>query len=215
MFKPNLIMGRSRPRRSVMLPLLILTLASLSTGLAPPALVVSLSRPAPDAAENAIAESAKRLYNRDNLIAWCIVPFDSKKRGPEERATMLQKLGLTHFAYDWRAEHIPSFDAEVEALDAHGVALDAFWVSPGELNRESRIILDLLKRHGKKAQLWVLLDLGNDRVHGAEQDRRVETAALKFAPWPKRLPRSVARWRSTITVAGSASPRIRSPSSNA
>ena len=75
-------------------------------------------------------EAAKRLFARDNLIAWCIVPFDSKKRGPEERAAMLQQLGFKHFAYDWRAEHIPTFDAEIEALKRHGVALDAFWVAP-------------------------------------------------------------------------------------
>ncbi len=97
-----------------------------------------------------------KLFARDNLIAWCIVPFDSKKRAPEERAAMLEQLGFKHFAYDWRAEHIPTFDAEIEALERHGIALDAFWVAPGELNRESRIILDLLKRHGVKAQLWVL-----------------------------------------------------------
>ena len=51
------------------------------------------------------------------------MPFDSKKRTPEERAAMLQKLGFKHFAYDWRAEHIPTFDAEVEALKRHGVSL--------------------------------------------------------------------------------------------
>ena len=43
---------------------------------------------------------------------------------------MLERLGFKHFAYDWRAEHIPTFDAEVEALKRHGVALDAFWVAP-------------------------------------------------------------------------------------
>ena len=85
---------------------------------------------------------------------------------------MLERLGFKHFAYDWRAEHIPTFDAEIEALKRHGVSLDAFWVAPGELNRESRIILDVLKRHGVKAQLWVLLDLGGDRV-----DRRRAGAA--------------------------------------
>ena len=31
------------------------------------------------------------LFARKNLIAWCIVPFDSKKRGPEERAAMLER----------------------------------------------------------------------------------------------------------------------------
>jgi putative heme-binding domain-containing protein len=122
------------------------------------------------------------LFARDNLIAWCIVPFDSKKRGPEERAAMLERLGFTHFAYDWRGEHIPTFDAEIEALKRHKVALDAFWVAPGELNRESRIILDVLKRHHVKAQLWVLLDFGADRVTGAEQDRRVNAAVTKLKP---------------------------------
>ncbi len=123
-----------------------------------------------------------KLFARENLIAWCIVPFDSKRRTPEERATMLEQLGFKHFAYDWRAEHIPTFDAEIEALERHGVSLDAFWVAPGELNRESRLILDLLKRHGKKIPLWVLLDLGPDRASGAEQERRVESACAKMRP---------------------------------
>ncbi len=127
------------------------------------------------------ADSADRLFARDNLIAWCIVPFDSKKRGPEERATMLEHLGFKHFAYDWRAEHIPTFDAEIDALKRHHVALDAFWAA-GELNRETRIILDALKRHGVKAELWVLLDFGADRVSGAEQERRVEAATAKLRP---------------------------------
>src|SRR3954463_5065896 len=57
----------------------------------------------------ALAEGPKsdprRLFARENLIAWCIVPFDSKHRGPEERAAMLERLGFRHFAYDWRGEH--------------------------------------------------------------------------------------------------------------
>ena len=138
--------------------------------------------PASGASGSATAEAVRRLFSRDNLIAWCIVPFDSKKRGPEDRAAMLQKLGFKHFAYDWRGEHIPTFDAEVEALKRHGVALDAFWVAPGELNRESRIILDLLRRHRVKAQLWVLLDFGPDKAQGPEQERRVEAAVAKLRP---------------------------------
>ena len=128
------------------------------------------------------ARPAEGLYARDNLIAWCIVPFDSKHRTPEERAAMLERLGFKHFAYDWRGEHIPTFDAEVEALKKHGVALDAFWVAPGELNNESRIILDVLKRHKVKAQLWVLLDFGADKAEGAEQERRVDAAVKKLKP---------------------------------
>src|SRR4051794_30958587 len=28
--------------------------------------------------------STAKLFDRDNLVAWCIVPFDARKRGPEE-----------------------------------------------------------------------------------------------------------------------------------
>jgi putative heme-binding domain-containing protein len=122
-----------------------------------------------------------RLFARENLIAWCIVPFDSKVRGPEERAAMLERLGFRHFAYDWRAKDIPTFDAEVEALQKHGVALDAFW-APGALNQETRLILDVLKRHNVKAQLWVLLDQGANRVEGPEQQKRVEAASNSLKP---------------------------------
>jgi putative heme-binding domain-containing protein len=125
---------------------------------------------------------ASRLFARDNLIAWCIVPFDAKQRGPTDRAAMLKRLGFRHFAYDWRGKDIPTFDAEVDALKREGVALDAFWVAPGVLNRESRLILDVLKRHGVKAQLWVLLDQGADRVGGPEQARRVEAASTSLKP---------------------------------
>ncbi len=72
------------------------------------------------------ADQAPREYDqfaRTNLVAWCIVPFDARKRGPEERAAMLEKLGLKLFAYDYRAEHVPTFDAEMEALDRHHVRL--------------------------------------------------------------------------------------------
>ncbi len=67
-------------------------------------------------------DAIETLFGRDNLIAWCIVPFDARNRPPEARAAMLKKLGFKHFAYDWRGEHVPTFDAEVEALKKQGVA---------------------------------------------------------------------------------------------
>ena len=38
------------------------------------------------------ADAAKppALFARGNLIAWCVVPFDAKGRGPRERAGMLK-----------------------------------------------------------------------------------------------------------------------------
>src|SRR5580765_6497736 len=94
-------------------------------------------------------ERVEKLFAQDNLVAWCIVPFDTKKRGPEERAEMLQRLGFKHFAYDYRAEHIPTFDAEIAALKKRGIELTAWWF-PQTLNAEAKQILDVLKRHGIK-----------------------------------------------------------------
>ena len=94
------------------------------------------------------------LLDRGNLVAWCIVPFDAKKRGPEERAAMLEKMGVKRLAYDYRAEHIPQFDAEMEALKKRGIELTAWWF-PGAMNEEARLILDVVKRHGVKPQLWI------------------------------------------------------------
>ena len=95
------------------------------------------------------------LFAKNNLAAWCLVPFDAKKRGPEERAAMLEKLGFTHFVYDYRAEHVPTFDAEMEALKKHHIELNGWWF-PGTLNDEAKLILGVIKRHGMtKCDLWI------------------------------------------------------------
>src|SRR4029078_2672137 len=86
------------------------------------------------------------LFRRDNLIAWCIVPFDSKKRGPEERAAMLAKLGFSKFAYDYRAEHIPTFDAEIADVKRHNIELTAWWF-PTSLNDEAKMTLAVFEKH--------------------------------------------------------------------
>ncbi len=181
MRQPDFAAKRSSLHENLLVSLFLFSFLHSTNAFAQsPAILVQ--PPATGSSGKTTAEAVKRLFSRDNLIAWCIVPFDSKKRGPEDRAAMLQKLGFKHFAYDWRGEHIPTFDAEVLALQRHGIALDAFWVAPGELNRESRIILDVLRSHGLKAQLWVLLDFGPDKVEGPEQERRVEAAVTKLRP---------------------------------
>lgn len=119
-------------------------------------------------------------FARSRLLAWCIVPFDAKKRGPEERAAMLERLGLKQFAYDYRAEHVPAFDAELEALRAHGIELTAWWF-PATLHDEARHILDVIRRHGVHPQLWVT-GSGEPVRNAAEQLRRVETEAARIGP---------------------------------
>lgn len=121
---------------------------------------------------------ATGLFARSNLVAWCIVPFDGGKRGPEARAQMLDDLGLRLFAYDYRAQHIPTFDAEMEALKRHHVRLLAWWF-PQTLNDEARAILDVLRRHELKIQLWITGG-GAPAKTPEEQAARVAAEAVRI-----------------------------------
>ena len=67
------------------------------------------------------------VLRRENLVAWCIVPFDAKKRGPAERATMLKEIGIKRCAYDWRDEHVPTFEQEILEYQKNGIEYFAFW----------------------------------------------------------------------------------------
>jgi sugar phosphate isomerase/epimerase len=105
-------------------------------------------------------EEAMELFGKENLIAWCIVPFDAADRSPEERATMLKELGISSFAYDYRDRHIPSFREEIEVLELHGINLSAvwLWIDPSGdtlLNSANRAILQTLEETGTRTDLWV------------------------------------------------------------
>lgn len=117
------------------------------------------------------------VFARDNLVAWCIVPFDAKKRTPPQRVEMLQRLGFKKYAYDWRAEHLPTFDEEVGLLAKAGIELTAVWF-PANLGPDATKLLDVIKKHGVKPQLWVTMgDPG-----GKTQAEKVEAAAKAIRP---------------------------------
>ncbi len=129
---------------------------------------------------------AERLYARENLVAWCIVPFDAKKRGPEERAAMLARLGFRRFAYDWRAEHLPTFDDELKSLKANKIELTAVWF-PAALNDDARTILGVLKRHAIRTQLWVTM---GDPAAWLKRRRQVSGRRCSASPHCRRRQRT-------------------------
>ncbi len=133
------------------------------------------------AAAASAQQPGANIYHRKNLTAWCVVPFDAKKRGPEARAEMLARLGIFRLAYDWREEHVATFDEEIETLTRWGIALQAFWF-PGELNKDARTILDALERHGVKTELWVSMHGGEIACTPEEHEQRVAAHVAALRP---------------------------------
>ncbi|NQV28406.1 MAG: TIM barrel protein [Rhodopirellula sp.] len=113
----------------------------------------------------------KPLFARKNLVAWCIVPFDGKKRGPAERAAMCARLGLKKVAYDWRNEHVATFEQEILEYKKHGIEYFAFWGGHPDAYR-------LFKKYDLHPQIW--RTLGSPTA--ATQDERVEAAAKQMLP---------------------------------
>lgn len=119
------------------------------------------------------------IYAKDNLVAWCIVPFDTKNRGPVERAEMLNKLGITRLAYDWREKHIPTFDEEIEACRSHHIKLEAFWMYSGpnpEQDQGLQAVLDVLKRKKVKTQIWLMIG-GIKGMEQMSQEEKIKAVA--------------------------------------
>ena len=125
--------------------------------------------------------SAADPFAKPNLSAWCIVPFDGKKRGPEERVEMLKRLGFTRYVYDWRAEHLPTFDTEVGLLKKAGIKLQGVWF-PAGVGKDGETLLAVLKKHEVKTELWVMLPQPDAKL---SQEEKVKVSAELVAKLAK------------------------------
>jgi sugar phosphate isomerase/epimerase len=114
-------------------------------------------------------------WHREKLVAWCIVPFDAKQRGPDERARMLRELGLSRSAYDWRAQHVETFEEEILAYRRHGVEMFAFWAGHEEAYR-------LFEKYELHPQIWKTAP----SPKGENDADRVAAAVATMEPLAKR-----------------------------
>ncbi|MEM6469239.1 MAG: hypothetical protein AAF802_06690 [Planctomycetota bacterium] len=124
---------------------------------------------------NADDQSMPENFRRENLVAWCVVPFDAKQRGPDERAKMLADLGLKRCAYDWRERHVAEFEDEVDAYDRNGIEYVSFW---GQHPKA----YEMFESRGMKPDIWMMFgspETGN-------QSERVEQAVAGLLPLVKK-----------------------------
>lgn len=111
------------------------------------------------------------IFAKENLVAWCIVPFDAKQRTPAQRAEMLVRLGIGHVAYDWRAKHVPEFEQEILEYKKHGLNYFAFWSWHDAME-------PLIRKHGIHPQIWKMA--ANPKAD-TQQDK-IKAAAIALSP---------------------------------
>ncbi|QGJ69926.1 Auracyanin-A [Planctomycetales bacterium 10988] len=121
------------------------------------------------------AEKESSVLRQENLVAWCIVPFDAKQRTPEQRAKMLKDLGIHRAAYDWREEHIPTFEEEILAYQKNEIEFFAFW----NVHEEA---FKLFEKYHLHPQIWQTLR----DPQQATQAENVEVAAKRLRPIAER-----------------------------
>ncbi len=123
-------------------------------------------------------------FGTDNLLAWCIVPFDAERRDPHERAAMLNRLGIHRVAYDWRAEHVPTFAAELASYRRHNIELVGFWTpvaTPDPLAEpQVQSVLSTLRSNNTHTQLWVTLP--DSLVGAGDEQQRVSRVVQILQP---------------------------------
>ncbi len=100
--------------------------------------------------------------DKNELYAWCIVPYDAVERSPEERISMLKALGFQRYAYDWRADDLDDMAGELTLAAENGIEVVAVWLwidkdwdRPGKLNDANRKIFSVIREVNLKTQLWV------------------------------------------------------------
>jgi hypothetical protein len=105
---------------------------------------------------------AQEVLKQDNLLAWCIVPFDSNERGPEDRVQMLKDLDFKGYVYDWRSKHLETFEQEIKAAKANDIAIEGVWMwiddktdKVGELSQDNLKVLEILRKTGLKTTIWL------------------------------------------------------------
>ena len=127
-----------------------------------------------------------QLFARSNLVAWCIVPFDAKKRGPAERAEMVKQLGIPAIAYDWRAEHVPQFEQEILEYQKRGLGYFAFWGSHEDAYQALRETQTPPANLGDDRDQSQHAHAGGQRVNLAAESELLQTRPARGPSWARQ-----------------------------
>ena len=88
---------------------------------------------------------------------------------------MLKELGITRCAYDWREEHVPTFEQEILEYKKHGIEYFAFWSTHEEAFK-------LFEKYDLHPQIWQMMSQPSEET----QEAKIEAAAQQMLPLAER-----------------------------
>jgi hypothetical protein len=123
----------------------------------------------------------EKTLDMSNVLAWCIVPFDSMHRTPEQRINMLKELGIQRYAYDWRDQHLNEMVHEWALAKENNIHIDGVWLwldtrtdTLGKLSPGNERLFQNLDSAGLKTSLW--LSFNNNYFEGFDDTARLNKA---------------------------------------
>jgi sugar phosphate isomerase/epimerase len=149
-----------------------------------PSAVAQPAREVASTAASPVRQSS--LFARDNLLAWCIVPFDNRERTPAERIAMLKRLGFTQYVWDWRQKHLKDLPEEIRLSRESGVRLRGIWLwidgdvdKVGQLGEGNRAVIAAVNAARLPVEYWV--GFNSNFLEGLDDAARVRRAAEMMA----------------------------------
>ena len=88
---------------------------------------------------------------------------------------MIRRLGLSRVAYDWRQEHVATFEEEILEYKKRGIEYFAFWAVHEEAFK-------LFEKHNIHPQIWSMLPAPPEGT----QEEKVESVAKSMIPLVNR-----------------------------
>jgi hypothetical protein len=103
-----------------------------------------------------------RTIDIEDVYPWCIVPYDSLERTPEQRVKMIIELGFNKYAYDWRKQHLDDMMLEFEIAKKNDIDIISVWLwleagrdSISQLSPSNEKIFTILKALNYQTTLWL------------------------------------------------------------
>jgi hypothetical protein len=141
------------------------------------------------------AEALLPLAARENLLAWCVVPYDSKHRGPAERIAMLKRLGFSQYVWDWRQEHLKDLPEEIRLSKEAGLRMRGVWLwidetqdQPGKLGANNEAVFKAIEDSGTVMEFW--LGFHDNFFAGLDDEARVKNGVAMVSHLRDRAKRS-------------------------